>query len=65
MVSPCSSLTVLRVVPKGLKLSNLSRRSQHVHGLPGGRRGAYRVARPDGDVSDREAAQAGESQMHR
>lgn len=34
-------------------------RPQHVDGLPGGRRGPHRVARPDGDVSDRETAQTG------
>ena len=35
--------------------------SQHVDGLPGGGRGSHRVEGPDGDVSDREAAQTGEN----
>lgn len=35
--------------------------SQHVDGLPGGGCGSHRVEGPDGDVSDREAAQTGEA----
>lgn len=54
--SPCYG------TPEGLKPIYLLRRSQHVDGLPGGRRGSHRVARPDGDVSDRETAQTGLSQ---
>lgn len=59
-MSPSAQNSRLFLFSSVLTQTNHLLLSQHVHGVPGGGCGSYRVAGADGDVSDRETAQTGE-----